>query len=115
MAVTNPSAFHFVLPLNRDCNEQRGKQHNPLLSLQNEVLKNQVPLGGQCSLDLLQGRHKAGWERLMSSGCVPGDSSLETSPQLSDDKMRFFTLNANGVLLQTGATEKVMKKTLHCL
>lgn len=40
---------------------------------------------------------------------VPGDSSLETSPQLSDDKMRFFTLNASGVPLQTGPTGKVMK------
>ena len=37
------------------------------------------------------------------------------SPQLSDDKMRFFTLNANDVPLQTGPAGKVTKKMPHCL
>jgi len=51
----------------------------------------------------------------MSSRHVPGDGLLETSPQLCGGKMRFFSLNANGVPLQTGPTGKVMETPPRCL
>lgn len=115
LAVTNPNAFRFVLPLGCGCNEHREGNSSFIL-----------PKWGFAKLGPVGQSVPAGLAAEPAESCLgevqllqarsPGTSGLlETFPQLSGDKMMFFTLNANGVPLPTGLTGKVMKKTPHCL